>query len=88
MKAIYTVATVAALSLFAIASASAQSTGPAGQDTTTKGTDTMSKDGMKGGMTKDTKGMSGGSMSKDTMSKDGMKNGDSMSKDGMKKDSK
>ena len=66
----------AALTTFTTAGAFAQATGPGGQDTTTKGTDTpmSSKDGMSRG------GMQTQGMSKDGMAKEGMK------KDGMKKD--
>ena len=70
----------AALTSFTTAGAFAQATGPGGQDTTTKGTDTpmSSKDGMsRGGM--QTQGMSRDGMAKDGMKKDGMK------KDGMSK---
>lgn len=76
-KAILVTACVAALSAFATFGASAQTTGPAAQDTMK--TNDMSKDGMK----KDGMGTQG--MSKDGMSKDGMAK-DGMSKDGMAKD--
>ena len=75
----------AALTSFTTAGAFAQATGPGGQDTTTKGTDTpmSSKDGMsRGGMTNG--GMQTQGMSKDGMAKDGMKK-DGMKKDGMSK---
>jgi pentapeptide MXKDX repeat protein len=76
-----------AIGALSLGTASAQGTGPSGQDSTKMGTE-MSKDGMKKGSTT-TQGMSKDSMSKDTMSKDSMgKDGmkkDSMSKDGMKK---
>lgn len=79
----------AALATFTTAGAFAQSTGPGGQDTTRKGTDTpmsqdgMSRDGMsKGGMKND--GMQTQGMSRDGMAKDGMKK-DGMKKDGMSK---
>ena len=70
----------AALTTFTTAGAFAQATGPGGQDTTTKGTDTpmSSKDGMSRG------GMQTQGMSKDGMAKDGMKK-DGMKKDGMSK---
>jgi pentapeptide MXKDX repeat protein len=74
----------AAIVASSLGTASAQGTGPSGQDSTKMGTE-MSKDGMKKGSA--TQGMSKDSMSKDSMSKDsstGMKK-DSMSKDGMKK---
>ena len=48
MKKMIALAT-AAFSAFAMANASAQATGPSGADTTTKGTDIMSKDGMTAG---------------------------------------
>jgi pentapeptide MXKDX repeat protein len=69
-KAILVTACVAALSAFTAVGASAQTTGPAAQDSTK--TNDMSKDGMK----KD--GMETKGMAKDGMAKDG--------KDGMKKD--
>ena len=76
-----------AIGAFSVGGASAQTTGPAGQDSTKMGTEsTMSKDGMAKsgtqGMSKD--GMSKDGMAKDSMSKDGMKK-DSMKKDEMKK---
>ena len=71
-----------AIGAFSVGAALAQSTGPAGQDSTKMGTEsTMSKDGMtKSG----TQGMSKDGMHKDSMHKDGMKK-DSMKKDEMKK---
>ena len=86
-KAILVTACVAALSAVTAIGASAQTTGPAAQDSMK--TKDMSKDGVsKDGMKKDgmeTKGMAKDGMAKDSMSKDGMAK-DSMSKDGMKKD--
>jgi pentapeptide MXKDX repeat protein len=76
-KAILVTACVAALSAFTAVGASAQTTGPAAQDSTK--TNDMSKDGMKkDGM--ETKGMAKDGMAKDGMGKDGMKK--DMSKDG------
>lgn len=64
----------AAIGAFSVGGASAQATGPAGQDSNKMGTgSTMSKDGMS----KD--GVAKGSMSKDGMKKD------STAKDEMKK---
>jgi pentapeptide MXKDX repeat protein len=69
----------AAIGAFSVGGASAQATGPAGQDSNKMGTgSTMSKDGMAKSGTQ--------GMSKDGMAKDGVAKG-SMSKDGMKKDS-
>ena len=69
----------AAIGAFSVDGASAQATGPAGQDSNKMGTgSTMSKDGMAKSGTQ--------GMSKDGMEKDGVAKG-SMSKDGMKKDS-
>jgi pentapeptide MXKDX repeat protein len=66
-KAILVATCVAALSAFTTLSASAQTTGPASQDTMKK------NDSMSGGaMKKGTTGMSSDSMSKGTMTKDGM----------------
>jgi pentapeptide MXKDX repeat protein len=60
----------------------AQTTGPAGQDTTKMGTEsTMSKEGMSKSTTQ---GMSKNSMKKDSMHKDSMKK-DNMMKNEMKK---
>jgi pentapeptide MXKDX repeat protein len=79
-KAILVAACVAGLSAFTAVGASAQTTGPAAQDTMK--TNDMSKDGMKkDGM--ETKGMSKDGMAKDSMSKDGMAK--DMSKDGSPK---
>jgi pentapeptide MXKDX repeat protein len=76
-KAILVATCVAALSAFSTIGASAQTTGPAAQDSMKK--DDMAKDGMKkDGM--ETRGMSKDGMAKDGMSKDGMKK--DMSKDG------
>lgn len=76
-KTILVAVCVAALSAFTAAGASAQTTGPAAQDS-------MKKDGMETtGMTKD--GMAKDSKSKEGMKKDGMAK-DTMSKDAMKKD--
>jgi pentapeptide MXKDX repeat protein len=70
-----------AIGAVSVGTASAQSTGPSGQDSTKMGTEsTMSKDGTKSG----TQGMSKDSMSKSSMHKDSMKK-DSMKKDEMKK---
>lgn len=88
-KAILVAACVAALSAFTAVGASAQSTGPAAQDTMK--TNDMSKDGMKkDGM--ETKGMSNNGMAKDgmkdgkkEMSKDGSPSADTTKKDGMAK---
>ena len=78
-KAILVATCVAALSAFTAAGASAQTTGPAAQDTMK--TNDMSKDGMKKD-SMETKGMSKDGMAKDT-SKDGMAK--DMSKDGSPK---
>jgi pentapeptide MXKDX repeat protein len=79
-KTILVAACVAALSAFTAFGASAQTTGPAAQDSMK--TNDMSKDGMKkDGM--ETKGMSKEGMAKDGMSKDGMAK--DMSKDGSPK---
>jgi pentapeptide MXKDX repeat protein len=80
-KAILVTACVAALSAFTTFGASAQSTGPAAQDTMK--TNDMSKDGMKKDGSMETKGMSKDGMAKDGMSKDGMAK--DMSKDGSPK---
>lgn len=70
-----------AIGVFSVGAASAQSTGPTGQDTTKMGTDsTTSKDGMA-----KTQGMSKDSAHKDSMHKDGMKKDSMMKKDEMKK---
>jgi len=72
-----------AIGALSVGTASAQSTGPIGQDSTKMGTEnTMSKDGMsKDGMAKSgTQGMSKDSMSTTTVKKDKM-----MKKDEMKK---
>jgi pentapeptide MXKDX repeat protein len=79
-KAILVTACVAALSAFTAIGASAQTTGPAAQDTMK--TNDMSKDGMKKD-SMETKGMSKDGMAKDGMSKDGMAK--DMSKDGTPK---
>ena len=78
-KAILVTACVAALSAFTTFGASAQTTGPAAQDSMK--TNDMSKDGMKKDST-ETKGMSNGT-AKDGMNKDGMAK--DMSKDGSPK---
>ena len=75
-KAILVATCVAALSAFTTLAASAQTTGPASQDTMKKN-DGMANDGMK------KEGTTG--MSNDKMSKDGMSNG-TMNKDSMSKD--
>jgi pentapeptide MXKDX repeat protein len=81
MKKTILVATcIAALSAFTTVGASAQTTGPAGQDTMK--TNDMSKDGMKKD-SMETKGMSKDGMAKDGMAKDGMAK--DMSKDGSPK---
>jgi pentapeptide MXKDX repeat protein len=70
-----------AVGAFSAGVASAQTTGPAGQDTTKMGTEsTMSKDGMA-----KTQGMSKDSAHKGSMHKDGMKKDSMMKKDEMKK---
>jgi pentapeptide MXKDX repeat protein len=80
-KAILVATCVAALSAFTTVGASAQTTGPAGQDNSMK-KDDMSKDGMsKDGMKKD--GMETTGMKKDGMTKEGMSK--DMSKDGSPK---
>jgi pentapeptide MXKDX repeat protein len=80
-KAILVATCVAALSVFITVGASAQTTGPAAQDSTK--TNDMSKDGTKkdGMMKKD--GMETTGMQKDGMTKDGMSK--DMSKDGSPK---
>jgi pentapeptide MXKDX repeat protein len=73
----------AAIGALSLGTASAQMTGPSGQDSTKMGTkDGMKKDSNTQGMSKDS--MSKDGMTKDSMSKDGTKT-DTMSKDGMKK---
>jgi pentapeptide MXKDX repeat protein len=80
-KAILVATCVAALSAFTTLGASAQTTGPAAQDT--QKTNDMSKDGMKkDGMMKND-GMETTGMKKDGMTKDGMAK--DMSKDGSPK---
>jgi pentapeptide MXKDX repeat protein len=84
-KTILVTACVAALSAFTAVGASAQTTGPAAQDTMK--TNDMSKDGMKKD-SMETKGMSKDGMAKDgkkEMSKDGSPSAEPMKKDGMSK---
>jgi len=70
-----------AIGALSVGGASAQTTGPAGQDSTKMGTEsTMSKDGMA-----KTQGMSKDTTHKDSMHKDGMKKDSTMKKDEMKK---